>query len=105
MHNTVTKVTGTAHQAFNGADYDPAGKTGTAQIVSIAQGEKYDAEKLKERHRDNAIYTGFAPYNDPRVVVTVVVENQGGGSKIAAPIARQLMDYYFTANPLQKGTN
>ncbi|WP_138611702.1 penicillin-binding transpeptidase domain-containing protein, partial [Pseudoalteromonas sp. S983] len=55
--------------------------------------------------RDNAIYTGFAPYNDPRVVVTVVVENQGGGSKIAAPIARQLMDYYFTANPLQKGTN
>ncbi|ALO43149.1 penicillin-binding protein 2 [Pseudoalteromonas phenolica] len=105
MHNTVTKVTGTAHKAFKGANYDPAGKTGTAQIVSIAQGEKYDAEKLDERHRDNAIYTGFAPYNDPRVVVTVVVENQGGGSKIAAPIARQLMDYYFTANPLEQGTD
>ncbi|RZM78521.1 penicillin-binding protein 2 [Pseudoalteromonas rubra] len=99
MHNTVYKTTGTAHKAFKGATYDPAGKTGTAQIVSIAQGEEYDAEKLQERHRDNAIYTGFAPYNDPRIVVAIVVENQGAGSSIAAPIARQLMDYYFATYP------
>ncbi|KZN50706.1 penicillin-binding protein 2 [Pseudoalteromonas luteoviolacea] len=99
MHNTVKKARGTAHKAFLGATYDPAGKTGTAQIVSIAQGEKYDAESLKEKHRDNGIYVGFAPYNDPRIVVTVIVENQGGGSTIAAPIARKLMDYYFETYP------
>ena len=105
MHNTVSKTTGTAHKAFKGVDYDPAGKTGTAQVVSIAQGEKYDASKLNERHRDNAIYTGFAPYDDPRVVVAVVVENQGAGSSVAAPVARQLMDYYFSAYPLDKTVN
>jgi penicillin-binding protein 2 len=101
MHNTVHKVTGTAHKAFKGANYDPAGKTGTAQVVSIAQGERYDAKSLKERQRDNAIYVGFAPYNDPQIVVSVVVENTGGGSTVGAPIARQLMDYYFSANPIQ----
>ncbi|MGB1291500.1 MAG: penicillin-binding protein 2, partial [Pseudoalteromonas sp.] len=100
MHNTVHKVTGTAHKAFRGATYDPAGKTGTAQVVSIAQGERYDAESLKERQRDNAIYIGFAPYKDPQIVVSVVVENTGGGSSVGAPIARQLMDYYFSANPI-----
>ncbi|TMO64495.1 penicillin-binding protein 2 [Pseudoalteromonas aurantia] len=105
MHNTVSKTTGTAHKAFKGVDYDPAGKTGTAQVVSIAQGEKYDASKLNERHRDNAIYTGFAPYDDPRIVVAVVVENQGAGSSVAAPVARQLMDYYFSAYPLDKTVN
>ena len=70
-------------------------------MVSIAQGERYDAKSLKERQRDNAIYVGFAPYNDPQIVVSVVVENTGGGSTVGAPIARQLMDYYFSANPIQ----
>ncbi|BDF93853.1 penicillin-binding protein 2 [Pseudoalteromonas sp. KAN5] len=105
MHNTVTKVTGTAHKAFRGVSYDPAGKTGTAQLVSIAQGERYDAKSLKERHRDNAIYVGFAPYNDPQIVVSIVVENTGGGSTVGAPIARQLMDYYFSANPINIAQN
>ncbi|MGO2479514.1 MAG: penicillin-binding protein 2 [Pseudoalteromonas sp.] len=100
MHNTVTKATGTAHKAFTDVLYDPAGKTGTAQVVNIAQGKRYDADSLKERHRDNAIYTGFAPYNDPQIVVSIIVENTGGGSSVAAPIARQLMDYYFSANPI-----
>ncbi|MEL0641044.1 penicillin-binding protein 2 [Pseudoalteromonas aliena] len=101
MHNTVKKVTGTAHRAFKGANYDPAGKTGTAQVVSIAQGERYDAKSLKERQRDNAIYIGFAPYNNPKIVVSIVVENTGGGSSVGAPIARQLMDYYFATNPIE----
>ncbi|MCF6437081.1 penicillin-binding protein 2 [Pseudoalteromonas sp. MMG022] len=102
MHNTVKKTTGTAHKAFQGVTYDPAGKTGTAQVVSIAQGEKYDAKKLKERHRDNAVYTGFAPFDDPQIVVAIIVENQkAGGGSIAAPIARQIMDYYFSAYPLE----
>ena len=101
MHNTVKKTTGTAHRAFKGANYDPAGKTGTAQVVSIAQGERYDADALKERQRDNAIYIGFAPFNNPQIVVSIVVENTGGGSSVGAPIARQLMDYYFAANPIK----
>lgn len=97
MHNTVFKTTGTAHKAFLGADYDPAGKTGTAQVISIAQGERYDADSIKEKQRDNAMYIGFAPFNDPKIIVTVTVENTGGGSSIGAPIARQIMDYYFSA--------
>ncbi|HEA18544.1 MAG TPA: penicillin-binding protein 2 [Pseudoalteromonas prydzensis] len=105
MHNTVSKATGTAHKAFRGVNYDPAGKTGTAQLVSIAQGERYDAKSLKERHRDNAIYVGFAPYDDPQIVVSIVVENTGGGSTVGAPIARQLMDYYFSANPVNIARN
>lgn len=105
MHNTVKKVTGTAHKAFKGVSYDPAGKTGTAQVVSIAQGERYDAKSLKERQRDNAIYVGFAPYNNPQIVLSIVVENTGGGSSVGAPIARQLMDYYFAANPVELAGN
>ena len=96
MHNTVKKTSGTAHKAFRGTNYDSAGKTGTAQIVSIAQGERYDAKSLKERQRDNTIYVGFAPYADPKIVVSVVLENNHGGVQTA----RQLMDYYFAANPV-----
>ena len=96
MHNTVKKTSGTAHKAFKGTNYDSAGKTGTAQIVSIAQGERYDAKSLKERQRDNTIYVGFAPYADPKIVVSVVLENNHGGVQTA----RQLMDYYFAANPV-----
>jgi penicillin-binding protein 2 len=101
MHNTVQKASGTAHKAFKGTNYDSAGKTGTAQIVSIAQGERYDAKSLKERQRDNTIYVGFAPYEDPRIVVSVVLENNHGGVQIA----RQLMDYYFAANPVNLARN
>jgi len=104
MHNTVQKKSGTAHSAFAGTHYDAAGKTGTAQLVSIAQGERYDAKKLQERLRDNGFYVGFAPFNDPQIVVTIIVENLGGGSYTAAPIARQLMDYYFSANPIEGTT-
>ncbi|GAA59042.1 penicillin-binding protein 2 [Pseudoalteromonas sp. BSi20652] len=101
MHNTVQKISGTAHNAFKGTNYDSAGKTGTAQIVSIAQGERYDADSLKERQRDNTIYVGFAPYSDPKIVVSVVLENNHGGIQIA----RQLMDYYFAANPVNLARN
>lgn len=101
MHNTVQKISGTAHKAFKGTNYDSAGKTGTAQVVSIAQGERYDAESLKERQRDNTIYVGFTPYSDPKIVVSVVLENNHGGIQIA----RQLMDYYFAANPVNLARN
>ena len=97
MHKTVKDVGGTAHRAFIGTDYDSAGKTGTAQLAAIAQGEEYDAEKVDERLRDNAMYIGYAPYDKPTILIAVALENAGGGSANAAPIARQMMDYYFTA--------
>jgi penicillin-binding protein 2 len=99
MYNTIHKPNGTAHSAFYGAEYTAGGKTGTAQIVSIAQGEKYDAKKLSERQRDNAMYVGFAPYEKPEIVLAVAVENSGGGASVGAPIARTLMDYYFSNKP------
>ncbi|MBZ9612931.1 penicillin-binding protein 2 [Rheinheimera maricola] len=97
MHQTVSTIQGTAHKAFIGASYSSAGKTGTAQLVSIAQDAKYDAESLDERQRDNAMYLGYAPAENPSIVIVVALENAGGGGSNAAPIARQIMDYYFTA--------
>ena len=97
MHRTVSTLGGTAYKAFLGADYQAAGKTGTAQIVNIAQDAKYDASSIDERHRDNAMYIGYAPYDKPTIIITVALENAGGGGSNAAPIARQMMDYYFAA--------
>ncbi len=97
MHRTVKDVGGTAHKAFIGASYDAAGKTGTAQLAAIAQDAKYDADAIDERLRDNAMYIGYAPYDKPSIVIAVALENAGGGGSNAAPIARQVMDYYFTA--------
>jgi penicillin-binding protein 2 len=87
---------GTAFEAFKGAPFTSAGKSGTVQLASIAQDEEYDEEKVDERLRDNALFVAFAPYDKPKIVVTVLVENAGGGSSQAAPIARQLMEFYLT---------
>ncbi|WP_445425332.1 penicillin-binding protein 2 [Alishewanella sp. HL-SH06] len=97
MQQTVTTQKGTAFNAFKGATYTSGGKTGTAQVVSIAQDAKYDANKLDERLRDNAMYIGYAPADAPTIVIAVTVENTGGGGSTAAPIARQMLDYYFSA--------
>ncbi len=97
MVQTVATLKGTAHPAFKTAEFSSGGKTGTAQVVAIAQDAKYDAKSLDERHRDNAMYIGYAPAKDPTVVFAVAVENTGGGSSVAAPIGRQLLDYYFSA--------
>ncbi|CAM5223871.1 penicillin-binding protein 2 [Alishewanella longhuensis] len=97
MLQTVNTQKGTAFNAFRGANYTSAGKTGTAQVVSIAQDAKYDANALDERLRDNAMYIGYAPADSPTIVIAVTVENTGGGGSTAAPIARQMLDYYFSA--------
>ncbi|MBA6251476.1 MAG: penicillin-binding protein 2 [Colwellia sp.] len=93
MHNTAQKK----YPAFKGARYDAAGKSGTAQLIAKKQDEKYDAEATKERQRNNAMFVAFAPYENPEIVVAVVVENvlEGGGGFNAAPVARQVMDQYF----------
>ncbi len=96
MRRTVHQEGGTARGAFLGTTYTSGGKTGTAQVINIAAGQKYNAKAIDERHRDNALYIGFAPYENPEIVVSVIVENAGGGGANAAPVARQLMDYYFS---------
>ncbi|MDN4501243.1 penicillin-binding protein 2 [Alteromonadaceae bacterium BrNp21-10] len=95
MYGVVNRPRGGAYKAFRNTHYVSAGKTGTAQLVAIAEDEKYDAEKIAAHHRDNAMYVGFAPYENPELVISVALENAGGGGSNAAPIARQIMDYYF----------
>src|SRR5690606_13255122 len=86
---------GTARVAGRDSEYRMAGKSGTAQVVGIAQGEKYDSEALKERHRDHALFVSFAPLEDPQIAVAVIVENAEGGSSQAGPVARKMMDAYL----------
>ncbi|MCR4301654.1 MAG: penicillin-binding protein 2 [Sulfuricaulis sp.] len=84
---------GTAYRIGYNAPYKIAGKTGTAQVKSIAQGQAYSEKLTPERFRDHALFISFAPAGDPKVAVAVIVENGGHGSSAAAPIARKLMDH------------
>ncbi|WJW75931.1 penicillin-binding protein 2 [Thiohalobacter sp. IOR34] len=86
---------GTARRIGQGIDYRIAGKTGTAQVFGLAQEEKYDAEKIAKRLHDHALFVAFAPADEPRLAVAVVVENGGSGAAVAAPIARRIFDAYF----------
>ena len=86
---------GTARGVFAGAPYTAAGKTGTAQAVSQAQNTKYNARALEEHQRDHALFMAFAPANDPKIALAVIVENAGWGAGAAAPIARRVFDYWL----------
>ena len=86
---------GTGARAFAGAPYVSAGKTGTAQVIALKQGEKYVASRVQERHRDHALFVAYAPADDPKIAIAVLVENAGFGARAAAPIARQVFDYYL----------
>lgn len=91
----VTRPGGTAASIGAGATYSIAAKTGTAQVVGIKQGEKYNASALDERHRDHALFVAYAPAEAPRIALAVIIENGGHGGSAAGPIARQVMDYYL----------
>jgi penicillin-binding protein 2 len=86
---------GTAKGVFAGAGYVSAGKTGTAQAMTQAQNTKYNARALDERQRDHALYMTFAPAQNPRIAVALIVENAGWGTGAAAPIARRVLDYWL----------
>ncbi len=86
---------GTAARVFAGTPYQSAGKTGTAQAVTIGQKEKYIASKLEEHQRDHALYMAFAPAENPQIALAIVVENAGFGAAQAAPIARRVFDYWL----------
>lgn len=95
MHDVMQGPRGTARAVGTGAPYEMAGKSGTAQLVSIAQDEEYDKEEIAERLRDHALFISFAPFDDPRIAVAVIVENGSSGSGVAAPIAKAIMDQYL----------
>ncbi|MDO8775478.1 MAG: penicillin-binding protein 2 [Burkholderiaceae bacterium] len=86
---------GTSARVFAGAGYLSGGKTGTAQAVTIGQKDKYNAGKLEEHQRDHALYMAFAPADDPKIALAVIVENAGFGAAHAAPIARRVFDYWL----------
>jgi penicillin-binding protein 2 len=106
----VTHPGGTAAAAGANAPYLFAGKTGTAQVVGIRQGEKYDASRVAARNRDHALFIAFAPADDPKIVVAVMVENGGHGGSTAAPVARKVIDYWLLGKlptvyaPVEPGT-
>ncbi len=97
IRNGLTGVvtSGTSARVFAGAAYTSAGKTGTAQAVTIGQKEKYNAANLSEYQRDHALYMAYAPVEKPQIAVAVVVENAGFGAASAAPIARRVFDYWL----------
>jgi penicillin-binding protein 2 len=86
---------GTSARVFAGTPYQSAGKTGTAQAVTIGQKDKYNASKLEEHQRDHALYMAFAPAENPQIALAMVVENAGFGAAQAAPIARRVFDYWL----------
>lgn len=88
-------IEGTSAASFRGATYTSAGKTGTAQVVQIKQNEKYVASKMEERFRDHALFTAFAPAEEPTIALAIIVENAGFGGQSAAPIARRVIDYWL----------
>ncbi|MFQ6005236.1 MAG: penicillin-binding protein 2 [Woeseia sp.] len=99
MHDVMQSEEGTARAAGRGATYEMAGKSGTAQVFSVAQEERYEEEDVDERLRDHALFISFAPLQNPKIAVAVIVENGSSGSRTAAPIARAIMDRYLGVNP------
>ena len=95
MESVVHSHLGTARGIAKGISYRIAGKTGTAQVVGIKQNEEYDVTKVAERNQDHGLFVAFAPADEPRIAIAVIVENGGGGSASAAPVARKVMDAYL----------
>ncbi|MBE2895216.1 penicillin-binding protein 2 [Spirabiliibacterium falconis] len=95
MFSVLYGASGTARKAFTGMPYYAAGKSGTAQVFGLKENQKYDAKSLAKHLHDHAWFIAFAPYNDPKIALSIFLENAGGGSSNAAPLARQIMDYYL----------
>lgn len=100
MYGVINASNGTGKKAFAGTFYRAAGKTGTAQVFSL-KGKDYNKNATAKNLQDHAWFMGYAPYEDPKVVVALILENAGGGSSAAAPVARKIMDYVLR-NPLER---
>ena len=99
MHAVLQDAKGSAQHVGRGAPYQMAGKSGTAQVFSVAQEDEYDEAELDVRLRDHALFVAFAPLAEPRIVVSVIIENGSSGSRVAAPVARALLDYWIIERP------
>jgi penicillin-binding protein 2 len=99
MIDVVHAARGTARRIGEDSPYRIAGKTGTAQVFGLKQEEEYDAEAIDEKLRDHSLFIAFAPVEEPRIAVAVIVENGGSGGAVAAPIARIIMDAWLLENP------
>jgi penicillin-binding protein 2 len=95
MRDVIHGKRGTARRLAQGITYEMAGKTGTAQVKSIGQNETYNEKNTPKKYRDHSLFIGFAPLENPKIAIAVVVEHAGSGSRTAAPIARKLLDYYL----------
>ena len=100
MEDVVHGVGGTAWRSGLNAKYRFAGKTGTAQVIGIAQDKEYNKDEIAEEFQDHALFIAFAPVESPRIAVAIIVENGGGGSKTAAPIARKMFDHFMSNRDL-----
>lgn len=95
MQKVLSGREGTARRTGVGLEYAMAGKSGTAQVFSLGKNERYNASQIRERLRDHALFVAFAPVDDPRIAVSVIVENAGGGSTHAAGLARAMTDFWL----------
>ncbi len=95
MHKTANWVGGSGYKSFGNAPYKSAVKSGTAQLFGLAEDAEYDSDKVSEHLRDNALFVGWAPYKDPKIVIAVVIENAGWGSSNGGPVVRKLFDEYL----------
>lgn len=105
MTNVVHGAHGTARRTSVGAKYRFAGKTGTAQVFGIAQNKTYNAKKLAKKLHDHSLFVAFAPVKNPRIALAIIAENAGGGSKVAAPMARILLDTYLLTDKQKEEIN
>lgn len=102
MTNVIHSAHGTARRLSTGLQYKMAGKSGTAQVFTIAQDEEYDAEEIAKRLRDHALFVAYAPVQEPKIAVALIVENGGSGGAVAGPIAREVIDRHLLGDPTQK---
>lgn len=106
MTNVMHGFEGTARASGQGAHYKIAGKTGTSQVYSLSQEKgNRNTEGLSEHLIDHAVFVGFAPAENPQIVLAILVENAGGGSRVAAPLAREIFDFYLTQERLSLKEN
>jgi penicillin-binding protein 2 len=99
MVNVIHGARGTARKLSKGIDYQIAGKTGTAQVFTVKQEEKYNEAEIEYKLRDHAVFMAFAPVSDPQIAVSVIVEHGGHGGSVAAPIAGKLIHQFLTGRP------
>jgi penicillin-binding protein 2 len=102
MEGVVHSARGTAKIIAKDATYRIAGKTGTAQVVGIAQDARYDRDKVHERNRDHALFIAYAPADKPQIAVAVIIENGEHGSSAAAPVARSVFDTWFALEAVRQ---